>query len=412
MTKRKHSEGSSEHPQYKVADDKTDASGPALVTFPGTQPADDTLFDSYKHRSSSDGKRKQRIIAGETEKIEFVGKNFGSDSSTDLPCRYVVAVYDKKDNSVTLQEAPVINMHRTVKALKGMKNQITAHNSFLEAKNALGDTFGTKKARQQIKSMERNEVKAESLAQDVVSTMQQEIDVAAQAVPTIAEIQKDQETERPVPPYDATATAPADIYNLDDIISPEELNVVPIKDILKITNLKELQEQLPYTLSEFVNSRILSIVTSKGKVDRKQVRILVYISYLMAYYQMRPMMAGKRDQINTTLYNPPAAIVDRMLERYTSNGRRTPMMADKLVCYMMLLCLMVNNYTVIPETLASDLSLKPTKTVNLLKNVGCKVEYLTSVQAQEFGFKGKVRRASLIAPVTFPIARKIPERKN
>jgi len=412
MTKRKHSEGSSEHPQYKVADDKTDASGPALVTFPGTQPADDTLFDSHKHRSSSDAKRKQRIIAGETEKIEFVGKNFGSDSSTDLPCRYVVAVYDNKDNSVTLQEAPVINMHRTVKALKGMKNQITAHNSFLEAKNALGDTFGTKKARQQIKSMERNEVKAESLAQDVVSTMQQEIDVAAQAVPTIAEIQKDQENERPVPPYDATATAPADIYNLEDIISPEELNVVPIKDILKITNLKELQEQLPYTLSEFVNSRILSIVTSKGKVDRKQVRILVYISYLMAYYQMRPMMAGKRDQINTTLYNPPAAIVDRMLERYTSNGRRTPMMADKLVCYMMLLCLMVNNYTVIPETLASDLSLKPTKTVNLLKNVGCKVEYLTSVQAQEFGFKGKVRRASLIAPVTFPIARKIPERKN
>jgi hypothetical protein len=37
------------------------------------------------------------------------------------------------------------------------------------------------------------------------------------------------------------------------------------------------------------------------------------------------------------------------------------MMADKLVCYMMLLCLMANNYTIIPETLAADLSLKPTK---------------------------------------------------
>lgn len=235
--------------------------------------------------------------------------------------RYVVAVYDKKDNSITLQEAPVMNMHRTVKALKGLKSQATAKNSFLEAKNALGDTFGTKKARQQIRSAERNEVKAEALGQDVVSTMQNEIDEAAQAVPTMDEIKEDQEKERPVPPYDASATAPADIYNLDDIISPEELNAVPIKEILKCTNLQEIQEHLPYTLSEFVNSRLLSIVASKGKVDRKQVRILVYISYLMAYYQMRPMMAGKRDQINTTLYNPPAAIVDRMLERYTVSGR-------------------------------------------------------------------------------------------
>jgi hypothetical protein len=41
------------------------------------------------------------------------------------------------------------------------------------------------------------------------------------------------------------------------------------------------------------------------------------------------------------------------------------MMADKLVCYMMLLCLMANNYTIIPETLAADLSLKPTKWVYL-----------------------------------------------
>jgi len=98
-----------------------------------------------------------------------------------------------------------------------------------------------------------------------------------------------------VPPHNT----PDDIYNLDDIISPEKLNVVLIKDVLKITNRKELQKQLPYTLSGFFNSLILSNVTSKGRVDRKQVDILVYISCLMAYYQMRPMMAGERDQINT-----------------------------------------------------------------------------------------------------------------
>ncbi|GAB5592904.1 DNA-directed RNA polymerase I subunit rpa49 [Umbelopsis nana] len=199
---------------------------------------------------------------------------------------------------------------------------------------------------------------------------------------SIAKIQKVQENERPMPPHNT----PDDIYNLDEIISPEKLNVVLLKDVPKITNRKELQKQLPYILSGFFNSLILSNVTSKGRIDRKQ-----------------PASA---------IRSTPAAIVDSMLERYTSNGRRTPMMPDKLVCYMMLLCLMVNNYTFIPETLASDLSLKPTKTVNLFKNVGCKVEYLTSVQAQEFGFKGKVRRASLIAPVTFSIARKIPERKN
>jgi hypothetical protein len=57
------------------------------VTFPGTQPAEDTLFDTYKHRSSGDEKKKQRIVAGETQKIEFVGKNYGADSNSDLACR-------------------------------------------------------------------------------------------------------------------------------------------------------------------------------------------------------------------------------------------------------------------------------------------------------------------------------------
>ncbi|CAM0138705.1 DNA-directed RNA polymerase I subunit rpa49 [Umbelopsis sp. WA50703] len=408
MTKRKHHDNEATHPEVKVVDSKHEHGGPVIVTFPGTEPAQDTLFDIYKNRTES--KKKQRIVAGETEKIEFVGKNYGPDTA-DLACRYVVGVYSKKDNTVTLQEAPVFNMHRTVKALKGLKSQVTAKNSFLEAKNTLGDTFGTKKARQQIRSAERNEVKAEALGQDVVSTMQNEIDVAAQAVPTIEDIRKEQEQDRPVPPYDATATTPENIYDLEDIISSEELNAVPIKDILKCTTADELKEQLPYTLSKFVNSRLLTLVTAKGKTDRKQVRMLVYVSYLMAYYQMRPAMAGKRDQVNTTLYNPPAAIVDRMLERYTSSGRRTPMMQDKLACYMLILCLMIDKFIVDPELLASDLSLKPTKTINLLKNVGCKVEYLSATQVAALGLTGKVRRASLIAPVTFPVARKIPERK-
>jgi hypothetical protein len=51
-----------------------------------------------------------------------------------------------------------------------------------------------------------------------------------------AKIPKDPEKERPVPPYHALA----DIYILDDIDIPEELNTVSIKDVFKIANCKEL----------------------------------------------------------------------------------------------------------------------------------------------------------------------------
>lgn len=107
MTKRKHHDSESTHPEVKVVDSKHEHGGPVIgtfiktasllltvlsftyscllsVTFPGTEPAQDTLFDIYKNRT--DSKKKQRIIAGETEKIEFVGKNYGPDTA-DLPCR-------------------------------------------------------------------------------------------------------------------------------------------------------------------------------------------------------------------------------------------------------------------------------------------------------------------------------------
>ena len=63
--------------------------------------------------------------------------------------------------------------------------------------------------------------------------------------------------------------------------------------------------------------------------------------------------------------------------------RRTPVMAYKLVCSTMLLCLMVNNYTVIPNTLTRDLPPKPTKVPRAEKQVERAMAFTMSLEVIE-----------------------------
>lgn len=57
-----------------------------------------------------------------------------------------------------MPKAPHILIH-TVKALKSLPSSVAPSKSqYLEAKNALGDTFGTKKQKARIRAEERNRI--------------------------------------------------------------------------------------------------------------------------------------------------------------------------------------------------------------------------------------------------------------
>lgn len=72
--------------------------------------------------------------------------------------RYFVGVHNKRTGITTLRAAPLHILTHEVKALKGLQPAAVSTLQRLEARAALGETFGTKRAKLAIRAQERNKV--------------------------------------------------------------------------------------------------------------------------------------------------------------------------------------------------------------------------------------------------------------
>ncbi|KAI8393387.1 RNA polymerase I associated factor, A49-like protein [Radiomyces spectabilis] len=414
MGKRKHAEGSEsksgKHIKVSLAKKQDNIEPPFLAAFPGTQPSSDTRFTPYKLQGDVPKKRQNhRFVSGETEKVVFSAANFGDEAAQGVYCKYLVGVFSKEKQELTVAPTSVMAMRRKVKALMSSTSEKTsASNTYGQARAALGLAFGTAKAKAQLRDEERNLVKGEEL-EDVMASIHHEIGKSTANTPSQAELRKEMEKELPIPAHNMEATTPEEAYDISSIVTDDELNAVPVKDLLKETTLEGVQNLLPFSLSSFVNDRVMAIIKGSGKKDRKKLRMVVYISYLMAYLRkIRPDDLKQRRRVEAALQNPPSIIVDKLTERFTISNVRTPLMADKILCYLFVLCLYVADFKLYPDSLSKDLSIKPSKAANMLRNLGCKIDKCTAEEISAAGFDSRTspKKAVLVVPLKFPEIRK------
>lgn len=137
------------------------------VSFPALQAPKDTPFKCYgrkkqKKEKDNDGEEYGRtLVVGESPAVEFISNEEESRRAADSGCHYLLAVHNPRTSKVTLlptASTPFI-LTRTVKALKSLPNDdAPAALAYREARTALGETFGTKKAKAAIRAQERNRV--------------------------------------------------------------------------------------------------------------------------------------------------------------------------------------------------------------------------------------------------------------
>ncbi|ORY00824.1 RNA polymerase I associated factor, A49-like protein [Basidiobolus meristosporus CBS 931.73] len=406
--KRKREESGAEKLPLKL--DSSDSGAPVLVTFPGVYPSNpQQQFQLYKNTVSR--RSNQVVIAGETERVEFVGQNFGEEGPKNLYCKYMVGVYDKKTNSVTFKEAPVCKMTRHVKALKHLQAQQSDNSQVMVALNALGEAFGSKRRKAQIRAVERNRVDVGNL-QDAASYIKDNLEEHANSVPTQDDIKNETDADRPIPPYNLEATEAKDIYNYNDIISPAEVSVLPFTPLLKTEAEGERIKLLPFRNSAYIKERLSLAVQKK---DRFRVKNLLYISYLMQFRNMRERQLNDPEAFAKMLNDPPSIIAEKLLERFTEvvpgpNGkpsyRITPKCQDKVTCYIMALALILDDFVAYPAVFAKDLSISQSKAVELFKNLGCRVDNISKAEQTALGLTAsdikRMKKVRLVAPLTFP----------
>lgn len=121
-----------------------------------------------------------------------------------------------------------------------------------------------------------------------------------------------------------------------------------------------------------MQSRIQRLSQDKSKKHTKTLKILKYISYMIEFHLFQRKGRGRLPAIDRTrkALSLDHVLMEGFLKRYTevtvTGGEKrgdvhtvSPALANKLLYYMAVLCLMVDQYDVDIYQLKADLSLLP-----------------------------------------------------
>ncbi|QRV98434.1 DNA-directed RNA polymerase I subunit A49 [Ceratobasidium sp. AG-Ba] len=369
-------------PKVTVLEASSSKTGPVLAHFPSLAPPDDTPAYVYGANVRASNKTKgSTILVSETPKIEYVSTNQDqAASSTGYACQYLIAVHDRKTNTVTFQPAPLYDLTRTVKALKNLEPQAVSQAQRVQARNVLGEAFGTKKAKAAIRAAERNKVDVTAM-KDVQDFVVESVRDGTSALPTKEEVVEASLATRLIPTPNTSATTPAEAYPLSSIIPAPELEAISVQPFSAASSAQERRALLPFRHSTWLNHRLTQMFATTETISKS--RFWPYARQV----QVRPAWSIERTtrcESSTRLFDSPTV---------------TSQTETKLLTYFLTLCLRIDSFSTSISTLAMDLKITPAKLTTYFKSLGCKIQGT-----------GDERRAVLEVPLVFPKPKSLTKR--
>ena len=130
---------------------------------------------------------------------------------------------------------------------------------------------------------------------------------------------------------------------------------------------------------------------------------------MIRFYGLSEHSVNKAHEFNTYFPNIPVSIIDKLILQFTETQilndstkiKISQRMKDKLLGYILCLCLILNDFSLDPTQIAVDLSLKVSKITAMLRELGCRIDNKKSETSGEV-----IKVAKLSLPLTFPQRRK------
>lgn len=386
----------------KVSSVSTDPSVVVGAFFNGLEIPKNTLFDLYKHPSED-----EYLLHGENSTLEYNGLTLDNQDNKD----YVVALYDPKQKSVELYKSPLVQTRVTSidsRVHKGPKIK-SRGTRYADQKMALGQEFGTKKAKAAIASLARNRIdldKLQDLEMDIVDLVKE----VTATLPLAQEIQEASSENKVVPPVNVDATNVEDIYALEGIVPANELASIRVGPFLEESDPDARLQLMPYSKSAFVARHLDKLVHSSNE---KKLQMLYYASLLMGVYNNR--RCKDKATLMEKLGNIPSEfLIDGILKRFTAHRRGDLGKAkdrsfffdthheDKLFCYLLALMFHIEGFFLELNPLSKELNLKPSKLTTLLRALGAKIRPATVGMAEALGIPKKDASTYKIAELKVP----------
>ncbi|XP_069130824.1 DNA-directed RNA polymerase I subunit RPA49-like [Argopecten irradians] len=343
------------------------------------------------------GKRKKQLLVVETEQMAYTGQNFGvsADRSQHF-CKYFVGIRDR--GKMTICDTQIFSMLPKIQGDEEESQKDDASKSYLEKNDYLTEAFGSKKKQ---KAME-NRLRSKSAAKSIETIMDSAATQAITQLSHISRAQAEDQTDSSIPPCNKEASSPEDVYGLHDIISEREMEALttPASVFYNSTfeQISQWKEQNEYPL--YITNHLMSLPLSETERWEKS-KCLLYLHYLITFNSINVRVLTQKAPLPEEW---PGVVRTQLLNRFTmkldTEGRsrryRPARLKDKTISYILVLCLIIDEFKVDVTDLIKDLKLSLIRMQNHFRALGCTLS-TKKTAGEQFTVS-----ASLNLPLSFP----------
>ncbi|XP_015201010.2 DNA-directed RNA polymerase I subunit RPA49 [Lepisosteus oculatus] len=354
----------------------------AIVQFSNGKLRNADLVDFTLYRNtdlSNPRKKNRRILAAETDRLCYVGNNYGAEAlKCNTLCKYYVGVLDKKTRTMNVHNVELFSMQpvipgETVTEVDALEHK---NKSYREKVDSLIEAFGTNKQKRALSSRRLNQVGSEMLHSAVAKAAENVIQKKGLQALERDVAQTEAQQEMSLLPCHADADKLEDVYLFDDIISPAEYEALEVP----AQALKELSSEDVLKMREDGSPQVLiqeMQCLPKDEESREHMaRCLWYLKQLIK------LSSQRRINLKFSLEEGcPRIVVNRFLKTFTmetfSDGRINntipSSMKTKIAAYALALLLHIGDFQVDLTLLHRDLQLTENKMLDVARSMRLKI---------------------------------------
>ncbi|XP_068607345.1 DNA-directed RNA polymerase I subunit RPA49 [Brachionichthys hirsutus] len=369
--------------------------------------ADKLDFTMFKNTDENNPRKKsQRILVAESDRLSYVGCNFGAGSlKCNNLCNYYVGVLNKKTMKMEVHSAQLFNMQPSIpgETTVTAKSQDTPL-TYRDKVDSLIEMFGTNKQKRALSSRRLNQVGSDALHQAVTKAANTVIDQkgleALQQEVSKTESQGDMFLH--LPPIHSDADRPENVYLFDDLLSPVEFEALEQAGSTMAALSSEDLQKMRDGGCLCVVKVLEDMPAEDGAIRDKTSRCAFYLSLLLKLARLKNVTRqfGQEDGC-------PRIIQNKLLRTFSvetfKNGRVSNMVSSsmraKLAGYSLALLLHMGHMIADLTLLHRDLHITEARMIEVAKSMGLTLIRPPRGLAAKEKLHDEHRRASLVLPL-------------
>jgi DNA-directed RNA polymerase I subunit RPA49 len=330
---------------------------------------------------------------------------------------------------------------RTVKAIEAERSAAAAAEEisrgptpvdYRAAKALLGETFGTRKAKQALNSATKNQINIDQLESNAASFINRNLDKSLDRMASAAEAdgatipggQVSHDSMGILPPFNSTTTKVEQIYQVKTIVPEAIWAALPVGDFSASSSESWESLQKRYQMCDYVLDRIRNMLEDGGSnYSEERLRALLYLHLLFKLRETKEGILNNETGLQKAFPEASPAVLAHLLETFTESlvlggkikRKLSALSKDRLLSHLCILTLLVDGFRVNLTLMSTLLKIPVTKMTDHFRAVGCAIEKPGKGEVATFTAPGttralQVKFALLKAPITFPKPKRGPQK--